>query len=320
MLKTVQIWARMLQQVGLDLCDSGVKESQIWKSVWIEEFSRLHQANYGARVGQLIYGPTPADWSLMIHWPISMPIFKLHPPPGAFPGNCDLPTTIIWYPTEEERNEGPWEIAEGRTIQSNRHSDLRAVVAESKEPFEELVDGVQDDLGPIMLMHHRASRPQGSASRSFSQLRSMDRKEVPYSKMREFRHRNWLGTYHLCPFDSQWRLGFFARDEIGPYRFYHGPRGCAKGISNERHSVQESWLWRRHSYLGHIAICQDSDKKYSWTWYGTPKSMRHTATRSCPQSCSKVHLDRIQMPEELRSFHPKRIYEEDLEIEADEET
>lgn len=106
----------MLQQAGLDLRDYGDKESQVWKLLGIEDFSKIDQANcplnYRARVGQLIYGPTPADWSLMIRWPIRIRIFKLHPPPGVFPVKHNLLTTIIWYPTEEERNEGPWEIAE----------------------------------------------------------------------------------------------------------------------------------------------------------------------------------------------------------------
>jgi hypothetical protein len=110
-LKIIQIWAGMLQQAGLDLRDYCDKESQVWKSLGIEDYSKIDQADhpsyYLAKVGQLIYGPTPADWSLMISCPISIPIFKLHPPPGAFPEKRNLPTTIIWYPTEEEQNEGP---------------------------------------------------------------------------------------------------------------------------------------------------------------------------------------------------------------------
>jgi hypothetical protein len=323
MLRTIQIWAGMLQQAGLDLCEYGDKESQVWKSLGIEDFSKTNQANwtldYQARVGQLIYGPTPAEWSLMIRWPLSIRIFKLHPPPGAFPEKHNLPTTIIWHPAEEEMNEGPWEIAEERRIQS-KHWDLRAVVVESKEPFEELVDSVQDDLGAIMLMHNRASRPRGYASRSHSQPRHMNHRKVAYGEMRESRRRyGWLGTYHLCPFDSQWRLGFIARDvkETSRHDYYGDPRSCAEGISNERHSVQESWTWGCHSYLGHIATCQDDSKDYDWGWRGLPRSMRHTATRSCPQGCSKVHLDRIQVPEALRHFHPKRIYGEDLGAEDD---
>jgi hypothetical protein len=323
MLKTIQIWAGMLQQAGLDLCDYGDKESQVWKSLGIENYSRIDQADYPlhyqARVGKLIYGSTPTDWSLMIRWPISISIFRLHPPPGAFPKKHNLPTTIIWPPTDEEKNEGPWEIAEERRLQT-KHSDLRDVVVESKEPFEELVDGVQDDLGVIMLMHYRASRPRGSASRSHSQPRNMDHREVAYGEMRNSRRRHdWLGTYHRCPFDSQWRLGFIWRDihEAHRHDYCEDPRSCAEGISNERHSVQESWRWRRHSYLGHIAMCQDNEKKYDWGWRGLPRSMRHTATHNCAQGCSKVYLDRIQVPEELRHFHPRRIYGEDLGTEGD---
>jgi hypothetical protein len=64
-------------------------------------------------------------------------------------------------------------------------------------------------------------------------------------------------------------------------------------------------------------MCQDNEKKYDWGWRGLPRSVRHTATHGCPQGCSKVHLDWIQVPERLRHFHPRRIYGEDLGTEGD---
>ncbi|ERF72637.1 hypothetical protein EPUS_05691 [Endocarpon pusillum Z07020] len=315
--ETMQIWTGMLQQAGFDLRDYGDKESQVWKSLGIEEISKFYQASsYALRVEQLVYGPTPANWSLLVRRPISIYKLKLHPPPGAFPEEPDLPRTIIWNPTDKERDEGHWEFVEERRMQT-RYYDLRDGPSASKEPFEELVDCVQDDLGAIMLMHQRASRPRASASRSHSQPRQMNHREVAYDTKQETCGRNsWLGTYHLCPLDSKWRLGLIVSDRIDDEGDL---RSCTEGISNERHAVQESWFWQDFSFLGRIARCQDKyrEREYDWVWGRLPRSMRHTATQSCPLGCSKVHLDRIQVPEALRDFHPRREYGEDLRVEDD---
>ncbi|KAL9095830.1 MAG: hypothetical protein Q9165_001827 [Trypethelium subeluteriae] len=155
-LKLIRTWAEMIQQAGLDLLEYGHKESQIWKTLGlgIEDALEVDRANHlerlKTRVGQLIYGATPADWSLTICSPPKIRVSMLHPLPGAFPESRNLPTTIIWNPTEGERNEGPWEIAEERVIPS-RYRDLRDVV-ESRKAYEEVVDGVQDDSGAIMIV------------------------------------------------------------------------------------------------------------------------------------------------------------------------
>jgi len=318
MLRIIQIWAWMLQQADLDLDDYGDKESKIWKSLGIEDFSNTDQTIYPSpfrvRVRELIYGPTPANWSLAVQWPLSIYIFKLHLVPGAFSEKRDLPTTIIWDPTEEERNEGPWKIAEKMIIQS-KSRDLRDLVVEPREPFRELVNSVQDDLGAIILMQYRASRLRGSASRSHSQPRLMRHRRKIYDENRGSDLHLWLEIYHLCPFDSAWRL---AHREGRWNGVSCDPRNCVEGISNGPHSVQESYSWQYRSYLGYIAGCQDG---YTGSYYSRgrrlARNMRHTGTRSCPQGCGKVHLDRIQVPEALRPFHPKRRYGEDLMLEGD---
>ncbi|KAF2235308.1 hypothetical protein EV356DRAFT_500539 [Viridothelium virens] len=299
----------MIQQAGLDLLEYGDNESQIWKRFGSKDISKVDRANNlefsETRAPELIYGATPADWSLMTCWPPKIRASMLHPPPGAFPKSRNLPTTIIWDPTEEERNEGPWEIAEVRMIPS-RYRDLRDVGIELKEAFEELSDGVQDDLGAIMLMQYRASHPQGSASRSHSQPRHMYRRDMVYGKLRSSRRHQWLDVYHLCLFDAQWRLASCCSraDAIRTDWYGHcqNPRSCAKGISAGCHSVQESSSWRHSSYLGDIAQCQEQNPRGDE--HGIPRGMRHSYTRSCPQGCGKVHLDRIQVPEALQPYHP----------------
>ena len=166
-----------------------------------------------------------------------------------------------------------------------------------------------------MLMHHRASRPRGSASRSHSQPRLMRHRGIAYDEQRESGLHSWLGTYHLCRVDPVWRLGLKKWTRHG---HSCNPRNCAEGKSNERHSVQESSSWQHKSYLRHIAQCQDGSRSSPSTrGRRLAINMNHTGTRSCPQGCSKVHLDRIQVPEALRPFHPKRRYGEDLMVEGD---
>jgi hypothetical protein len=348
-LTTIQIWTEMLQQAGVDLCKYGNKESYAWKSLGLEESSKINGMYCGTpRVGQLLYGPSPADWSLMIYSADCVPVFKFHPPPGAFTEIHNIPTMIIWYPTEEEMNEGPWEYAEERRIKSkyrdlrdadikptapfkelvdevqddndglweyseemrikSKYQDLRDADIKPTAPFKELVDGVQDDCGSIMLMHLHADRPRGYTSRSHSQPRHSYHREAEYAARRHGGRNGWF-EYHLCLFNSQWRLGFHEG-----YYYYNevlqisDPRNCVKDISNKCHSVQESWRWKNRSFLRDIAKCQDKYETNNNS-RGMLRSMRHTATSNCPQGCSKIDLDRIQVPEELRYFHPRRTYE-----------
>ncbi|KAF2229285.1 hypothetical protein EV356DRAFT_511052 [Viridothelium virens] len=100
--------------------------------------------------------------------------------------------------------------------------------------------------------------------------------------------------------------------EIPNYGLYEDPRHCVEGRSNECHSVQESHSWLDRSYLQEIALCQDerpfAEWDKSWMWHFAAMSYG-----CCPYGCSKVHLNRLRVPEALRPYHPGRRYEAKFE-------
>ena len=278
----------MIQAGGIELCEYGNKENQIWKDIGIKIPGRW------ARAEQIVYGPTPSDWSIIIRHVHHIPIYKLHSLPGAFIENCSAPTTIMWPRTREEEDEGRWERVETKRVLSEP-VDVRYINARLTEPFTELVESAQDDSGVVMLMQYRASRTRSSASRSHSQPSSIRRREAAYQKVRYSHRHPWLNLYHLCPFNSQWQFGYNRGESFGL-------RSCIKDTSHGRSSVQESWSWWHSSFLADISQCQGQDPYFS----ESSKSLRHTAARDCPQKCSQVHLNRLQVPASLRRFHPRQ--------------
>lgn len=333
-LDRIRLWAKMIQQAGLNLNDYGASERSVWESLGIRDHTKFEcetesRCQY-TKVEQLVYGSTPAEWSLKLHHVRLVPVYEIHPPPGAFIMEQRLPTTIIWSPTEDERNEGPWKITERKTI-ITQSWDLRDIVSQSREPFTELVDSVQDDSGVVMLMQYRASRKRSYASRSYSQPPYTRHREVAYYSRQKSLGRIWLAAYHLCPFDSQWRFDCIREEDEksfnqaglcdGAETQTYNVRNCVKGNSKGRLSVQESRSWQHGSFFSSIADCQDGADVHI-IHYQDPKSMRHTGTRDCPQRCSKLRLDKAQVPEPLRCFHPRRRYEnlEQAEDDHDEET
>ena len=199
----------------------------------------------------------------MIYSTWHFPIYKLRPLPGAFTEEDHLPTMITWVPTKEEENEGPWEIVGTKKIVTEL-MDLRdLVVQQPKEPFTELVDGLQDDSGVVMLMQDRASRARSSASRSHSQPPYMRNRNIANCAVQESSIHWWLGTYHRCPFDSRWHLDCVSEvDECyrvtrqwrhGVQWDYNHVRNCARGISDGPFIVQESESWYWHSFLPFVS-------------------------------------------------------------------
>jgi hypothetical protein len=330
-LNTIRVWAETIQRAGLDLCDYGAKESEVWKSLGVQDYSKfqhiLKQRYQPTKIEQLVYGSTPTDWSLKTCHFWSHYVYGLRPPPGAFTEKQCLPATIAWLPTKKEENEGPWTLVESKYLVS-KHVDLRNSLSHSQEPFNKLVDDPQDDSGVIMLMQYRASRTPSAASRSHSQPPCLRRREVAYYAVQSSHRRLWLTGYHLCPFDFRWRLGCVGEP---PWRFgsltqderydsnhklndnaswnvFH-VRSCAKGIFQGRFSAQESRYWQRHSFLTYITYCQDNIHR-NWLLHDV-ESVRHTGNRDCPHGCRKVYMDRLNVPEPLRYYHPSRSFEDE---------
>lgn len=102
MLDIITIWAEMIQEAGLPFYDYGVKESRLWESLGIDHPG--FDSNY-TKVEQLVYGFTPADWSLKVSHSWTVSVYKLCSTliPGAYIEYDSLPNTLIWPPTKRKR-------------------------------------------------------------------------------------------------------------------------------------------------------------------------------------------------------------------------
>jgi hypothetical protein len=89
----------------------------------------------------------------------------------------------------------------------------------------------------------------------------------------------------------------------GSDRYVSDVRSCVKGILNSSVSVQESWSWCSHSFLHFVDCCQDNRIRFHAI---EPEAVGHTGLTNCLHACSKVHMDRIGIPELLQPYHPKR--------------
>lgn len=208
-LKALRIWAGMVQQAGIDLCQYGAQEREVRATLLPKAQSSCW---FAGCVPELIYGSTPEQWSLQVPMTGEIRIFEFSTLPGSFPSERKyLPTTILWTPTSEEMTEGPWIAKESLRVgfQSVDMRDLIPVIEEDmgldtgcQDMFREHVNGFQDDNGPVCMMQYRAARERRTRRRSHSQPPPICRRaeEGQYGPV-------WLPRYHQCPYDSKWGLG-----------------------------------------------------------------------------------------------------------------
>jgi hypothetical protein len=306
----------MAGRAGVDLVAYGSREEEAWVSLGIHD-PRVFEQFPGhfrdvPKVEGLLYGPTSAHWSLRLSRGTRHRVFKLQSTPGSFSKESDMPTVISWRPSEEDREEGYWQ-ALNTWCSFTGHFDLRDS-SEAFEPYTELIDGVQDDTGAIMLMQQRFSPNPKTLRRRCGQPPELQRQDTAYLARRTSEHHRWLPPYHFCQFDARWRcdclechgaalpwayLSDHARQVV-----FNG-RTCIYRPPFEHFTVQESWRWLEHSFLRDIALCQDRwapDDSYSSS---TSRQMMHTGTRDCPQRCYKIQVGRMKVPEAHWPYHPE---------------
>lgn len=294
-LQYMYLWARMVDQSGVDLGRYGVQEAEAWHS----------------RPIKLLYGPSPTDWSLEYCWHYDdMETFELQDPPGSYPRARDerVPTKICWEPSTEEQEEGMWAKLEDTCVTSQPRSledGISRLEELQEEVFPELIqrlDNSQDDAGAIALLQLRSSRWKRSVAR-----RRSHSQPCPVSRWRKGRTypredvRFWLAGCHLCYSDYQWKLGYSCDASR-----YPEPTACFQrneSIKISPGSVQESGNWLHSSFLANISRCQ----VYHLHRY-LPSDMKlsgHTGRVDCPWKCSTVKLDQLHVPAELWYYHPE---------------
>lgn len=316
-LNTMRTWLAMLHRAGVRLLDYGLKESKTWATLGLHNTAISGtSSDENITLRRLMYGATPEDWTLMVSKCWNILVYKLCPTPGSYPSTDPVPTTITWKPRYgRERTEGQWELV--RTIRRyNEPVELELLLKAEEllnapEEITELIEGTQDDSGVIMAMQYQAAHSNKLAPRSYSQPPPMRRCSGGASHTSSWLDRPpWLESYHLCPFNSRWRFDCYASEHFDDLWT------CIEGVSSECFSVQESSSWRWRSFLRQIAQCQDgSPEPYSPCQ--SSALMRHTGTRNCTQGCSRIYLDRLNVPERLQEYHPVPRVRDFAEIEND---
>lgn len=329
-LEMIQSWANMIQRAGIDLCQYGAMEAKAWKSMPKPTFSdynawESHNYYYQAVVAErLLFGPAPADWTFEVRYikpgSLKCVLFELQDPPGSFPRDPRVPNKIHWQPTTEEENEGPWVKISEREIPSQPSIFQSATVylqaTEQQFSIIKLLEATQDDTSTIPFLLLRGER----TSRTFTHSASRSRSQPPVYRtdlqnynlhLRRRRIYDWLPCLHLCSSDYKWRFAP-CNEGSGTWRSEVDDLGTRRDCIWGKHDIfacaQQSEQWQNNSFIAHIADCQDDYPTM------TLRLQCHTGLSDCPQKCRTVNLKNLNVPEELKAYHPRqRQKPDDLE-------
>jgi hypothetical protein len=307
-LVSLRTWVGMIRDAGIDLLDYGGREKRAWEFLKAQN-NECHRC---VELTDLIIGQTPNLWGLKVRNRTSFPIYALQQIPGSYPAKRRLPHSITWYPTKKEESEGCWLKVTHKTLFSQER-DLEDIPDREPQMFASLVEGVQDDSGPVMIMQYRATRMHNTRPRSCSQPPSLRHRGLDNCSTHESYRRPWLPNYHLCPFDYRWQFNCFLPTSFeGTEKFFSRPaylaelqsRNCITGNGGFCPSVQQSMQWTCDSFLGGIVGCQEGRSYESRRHYY--KKNDHTGTLSCPEGCANICIDQLAVPKALQPFHPAR--------------
>lgn len=218
----VKSWASLLQAVGIDLLSYGRKEKVIWSA-----HSPRGIKGHEFMIKNWTYGATADDWTVDVLREITIPIYEMIGPPGAWPSNSEYAIeTICWYPAEDDSPTGLWHWSKLRDVQLYFHPETtlknKSSLESAKYHHNRIELGmVQDDCRPIMRLIQ-------SSSKVYKQPRSCSEppRKASYRKASCTLYSNghrWLPRYHYCQGTG--------RIEFGGY--YNGSeRRCVKGSCN----------------------------------------------------------------------------------------
>ena len=314
MLRGLRIWAEMVDKSNLDLRVSGKREADLWKFLGIEEvlptaLSTPKPPLLPLYISGLLYGPSPADWSLACYCRRQVEMYKLQPTPGTFETHSRLPSTISWIPVDHESDEGPW-TQKVNKLRYTHVGNLKEVeINLAQEPFVRLVNGCQDDTGAVMLLLQRRSRGRNLSRRAHSQPPGISRREVAYCEAQSSDHHLWLGEYHLCPRDLFWRSGCVADENDcirigGSYTQVIDLRMCVENVHKTSLSLQQSSLWQWYSFLTAFESCRLEAVQFERAMAGSETEAGHLDYCPSPEGCRAFRVDKLNVPEELRAYHP----------------
>lgn len=290
-------WSDMITNAGLDLSCFAQKENAILLE--LEHESGSDTKSFEVAGIELSGHPTKADIKIQyIDW---VCVHQLTRPPGDFPTDSLLPTTISWQPSDSERDEGHWI----QTRQFKLTSELiGADVIETwhNEPFVDLIDQTQDDAGPLILMVDRSTRRKSPRMRSHSSPPSIYRREGAHILGSKDSRHGWLPRFSLSVQDMTYR---FTQRSYSPRDNFTPILDLREGIQTHQCDIgviHNSARWKYESFLADMYDCKTSPGLH---WHHA-RSRGHTFAPDCPQGCGELPWawKRLQVPKELLAGHP----------------
>lgn len=213
-------WIKLLHSAGVDLVSYGEKESNLWRSHRVDVLFDDEDATLTAL--QLIFGPLPRDWDVLLSETNVTSFFEYTPPPASWPISFShglLPTTICWRPDENETPSLHWTAAQ--EIEHLPRTYLAGAYHSTHTGELSRWQKTQDDTGALALaMSTRPSqtgpryscRSQPPLGRSCSHAKTY-RQSYSYFRVPENRvgGYDWLWEYevhssHVCEFGQGQKL------------------------------------------------------------------------------------------------------------------
>lgn len=207
--KSIQDWAQLLFNSGVDLVSYGKEEQALWSSFRGGLKINPFDIDKDFFIVDFIFGPMPHDWQVVVEHSVDLPLYRTVRPPGSW---CEEGMAkyqvdrICWKPDEHETEETIWSeeeetrvFFEPRTWQQeqpppktvSRHGlhfkglDFRG--SRIMSPVEAMG---YDDSAPLVLMLQRPPFESGRRRRSSSQPRM--------NQVARHESLVWYDKFHIC--------------------------------------------------------------------------------------------------------------------------
>ena len=297
LLQRLHTWISMVQAAGVDLHRYWERENKAWAALGVsqDDYDPTFDNHWREKVcldpypTRLIYGALPDAWSLECRNFGFVQTYKLQSPAGSYPRDHHVPDIIAWRPRPQEQDEGLWRPVSKSVLWSEpydamagyrSHLERQKLRPQRSTRLDIRLESAQDDASSIILAERRLSRRRFPRQRTASVSRhsEFERGDFECEDSKDYWSRPedfwWLP-------DSQ-RLG--RRDNTLYYS-----------------SVFEQDGWLKYSFLAAIWACQENRWNHTNEERSNPA---HTRRPGCPWCCDRVRLDKLQVPDSCREYHP----------------
>jgi hypothetical protein len=191
----LQVWVRLLQDIGVDLNAYGQLERKLWRP---RELWREIAIDW--EFGSLVH-----DWVALVSRVAYVPVYKLQKIPGAWHiTDYTSPRVLPWTPIAEDEppKDSLWYLDCEVRLESAQSPN--AIASRGSDLYCTLLTGTQDDASEVLQLVRATQRPR-LRPRSSSQPHLLQRGQNESGNQWHYVNQ-LLDYYHFCPHDSRRRL------------------------------------------------------------------------------------------------------------------